>query len=400
MPKKKPIRTKAATVNDLLALIPDDELESFAAEYQSDKWVPKLRSTSMFKLVFYSLLRSERFSLRQMAENYGNPTYQMLDRHAVSETAHNSIRDRLLTMNANFFRRIYEHLYTQIQTHYSEPQLKHYHIKRYDSTMMHVFTHLLDGMKVGRPSANKRQVKLTTEFVDDLLIQMHFSNQQSHLSEEVALREVIENAAHSPKDILVFDRGLKKRDTLVDFDKHGWQFVTRLNDNTRFDIQSSQQLTVKSDGELEFIRDCQVYLYASGDKRVDHLFRLIETKRKTDGKHLLFLTNMATLSTEEVAYIYSRRWDIEVLFKFMKQEMNLTHFISHDANAIAIILYCTMIASMLILLYRKLNGIRGYRMAKIRFFNDLQVAVLLDIMDFPENIETIKRSATNYLGKL
>ena len=60
-----------------------------------------------------------------------------------------------------------------------------------------------------------------------------------------------------------------------------------------------------------------------------------------------FLTNVLDLGAEEVAQLYKERWEIEVLFKFMKQEMNLRHFLCHDANAIEVMIYCTLIATML-----------------------------------------------------
>lgn len=68
---------------------------------------------------------------------------------------------------------------------------------------------------------------------------------------------------------------------------------------------------------------------------------------KGEDKTLSFLTNVWDVEAPSIAQIYKSRWDIEVLFRFMKQEMNLTHFVCNEPNAIQVMLYCTMITSML-----------------------------------------------------
>lgn len=400
MPKKKIIRPKKINVNDLLALIPNSVLDQFAEHYDADKWVRKLKAKSMFKLVFYSLLRSNRLSLRQLAENYSAPWFRILDQHAISETAHNSIRDRLLQINVCYIKAIYEHVYEQLEEQYAARQLNRYHIKRFDSTMVHTFAYLLEGMRVGNTAKDKHQVKLSTQLSDAFLIRMNFHKDQIYLSEEIALKELIESSAHHPDDILVFDRGLRKRATLTDLSKKQLRFVTRLGDNSRYRILDESKELPQNHPRLQFLKDCQVHLYATGNKPIEHPFRMIEVIRKEDKKPIRFLTNIQDIDAVEIAMIYAQRWDIEILFKFLKQEMNLTHFVCHNQNAIQVMIYMTLIAAMMILLFRKLNQIRSFRIAKIRFYNELQIATLLDFIESNENIEQLKRNANNYLQKL
>ena len=52
--------------------------------------------------------------------------------------------------------------------------------------------------------------------------------------------------------------------------------------------------------------------------------------------------------TQEIALIYKKRW--EVLFRFLKQEMNLTHYVCNEPAAIKAMVYCTLIVGMLILI--------------------------------------------------
>ena len=82
----------------------------------------------------------------------------------------------------------------------------------------------------------------------------------------------------------------------------------------------------------------------------------------TKMKPLWFLTNKFDLSIEEIIEVYKRRWDIEVFFRFIKQELNFKHFMSTNINGIKVILYMTLILAMLILMFKKLNNI-GYKIA-------------------------------------
>ena len=100
-----------------------------------------------------------------------------------------------------------------------------------------------------------------------------------------------------------------------------------------------------------------------------------------------------------IAEAYRRRWDIEVLFRFLKQEMNLTHFVCNDANAIQVMLYFTMIAAMMVLIYKKRNGIQSYKKAKIQFFKELFYSVMLDLLESPEGLEWLKETAKKFIQR-
>lgn len=98
------------------------------------------------------------------------------------------------------------------------------------------------------------------------------------MSEETALKEVIEAANSTDTDIHVFDKGLKSRETFTSFDDDSIKFVTRINENPRYELvrpywkDDNQQ----DNDELEFIQDSIVKLYKSGHKLVDKEFRLIQ----------------------------------------------------------------------------------------------------------------------------
>lgn len=403
-PKKVVTPAKGIKVDELFALLEDNLLRSVTNQFQSDKWVIKLDTVMIFKLILYSLLSSERTSLRMMETQFYSVPFQIIEKSVIGQkTRHSSIRDRLVNIDVRFFKHFYEHVLSRASKYYSNNELSgQYNIKRYDSTMISVFSHLLEGMKVGNTSKKKNQVKLTTEFTNDFEVRMRFFKDQDHLGEDVALKEMIQSQTHDKSSLIVFDRGLKSRRTFCDLKEAKTQFVTRLNDNGRYLFlrMHAQTDAVTTDEELLFIQDSIVQIYGDGGKLIKEEFRLIEVQLKTGkkaGKKLFFLTNILFLSAIEIAEIYRKRWDIEVFFRFMKQEMNLTHFVCNDLNAIQVMIYCTLIAAMLILIYKKMNNLNSYKIAKTKFFNELQATVLLKIVEKPDDSQQLQKILRDYI---
>ena len=97
---------------------------------------------------------------------------------------------------------------------------------------------------------------------------------------------------------------------------------------------------------------------------------MIIKNRKTS-KEFWFLTNEFNLSTKEISDYYRKRWDIEVFFRFLKQDLNLSHLVSLNKNGIQVMVYMTMIAAMLLLIYKKVNNL-GYKTAKRRIAMELR----------------------------
>ena len=73
--------------------------------------------------------------------------------------------------------------------------------------------------------------------------------------------------------------------------------------------------------------------------------------------------------------MYRRRWDIEVFFRFLKQELNFSHFLSLNDNGLQVVLYMTMITAMLVMIYKKENE-TGFKTAVGRMGIELESLVM------------------------
>lgn len=385
-------------VSKLLELLPPSIFEDLAEEFAADKWVKKLKAEAIFKLVLFTLLDSERMSLRILESNTRDPYFRSLYPVLNEHVRWTGIRDRLIHLPVAYCARLYEVVYKEIEALYSEKTLTKYHIKRYDSTMIATFSHLLEGMHVGNTKHGKTQVKLTTEMSDDLLLRMHIHTGQ--VGEETALKAAIFDAAHGDGDIVVFDRGMQSRETFAALEQAQTNFVSRLNSKVRYKLLRQSPITEGQEAPgLEFVCDNIVYLYKGGNAVVETELRLIQYRDPQTGKILSFITNLNTLPASVIAQIYRLRWDIEVLFRFMKQELNLTHFVCNDLNAIQVMLYFTIITAMLVLTYKKHNAMRSYKLAKIQFFKELTSTLMLDLLESPEGVEQLKLNLKQFVQR-
>jgi IS4 transposase len=78
----------------------------------------------------------------------------------------------------------------------------------------------------------------------------------------------------------------------------------------------------------------------------------------------------------QIAQWYKQRWEIEIFFKFIKQELNASHLVSRDENGIKVMLYMTLIVASLIIVYRKLNKIKSFKIAKQQFEMELNEEII------------------------
>ena len=125
----------------------------------------------------------------------------------------------------------------------------------------------------------------------------------------------------------------------------------------------------------------EVILFDKRNKKTNGFLRLIIAKEKENGEIFYFLTNSKSLKTKEVANIYKQRWEIEVFFKFIKQNLNFSHLLSRNENGVKVIMYMTLITAILLIVYKKLNDLKGYKIPKLKFAQELEVLIIKDIVE-------------------
>ncbi|WP_410541857.1 transposase [Wolbachia endosymbiont (group E) of Neria commutata] len=82
----------------------------------------------------------------------------------------------------------------------------------------------------------------------------------------------------------------------------------------------------------------------------------------------------------EVTEIYRYRWDIEVLFKFIKQNLGYRHFLNHTMNGMKVHIYMIIITALLFLVYKIRNNLHEFKIASLQFALDLSESFVCSII--------------------
>lgn len=377
--------TKKATVGSLLKMINKEELSKIALNTKVDYKSKKLSGEVVFKLLLMSILDSNKISLRIIEKAFSNNMFKLFSGVSKGEAVrHSSISERLSVINCEFFEQIFNHLLLVSKQHLSE-DLETYHIRQFDSTSLTLSGKLLkkgmvNGLKNKDGEHLKNQIKFTVGLYKNLPSKISFYNKREYLAEDLTLSETILSESFESNEILTFDRGLKKRETFKEFNEQNIHFVTRINPSKSFKIITELPLDVTETDTLKIKSDSIVHLYHKDKRLLKEEFRLIKAISNNTGEELFFLTNLYEMTGVEITEIYKKRWDIEVFFKFIKQHLHFKHFLSYNENGIKVMMYMTMITSILLLLYKKLNEIEGYKMVKYMFVEELNMELIKEIV--------------------
>src|SRR5712692_5045860 len=108
---------------------------------------------------------------------------------------------------------------------------------------------------------------------------------------------------------------------------------------------------------IKIIDDADVMLASKGDSKLPIPLRRIKVKRDNGGT-ITLITNDLDRTAVEIAALYKGRWQIELLFRWIKQHLNLRKFMGKNDNAIRLQIIAAMIAYLLLRLARRLNSLK------------------------------------------
>jgi len=146
-------------------------------------------------------------------------------------------------------------------------------------------------------------------------------------------------------DVAIFDRGYTDFSWYKALDDKGVFFVTRLKKNAYYRVVEREDV-----GSLKDIYSDQIIKvkgFYSKRKFPDRL-RRIRSKDPETGKIIVILTNNFAWSAKTIAQIYKERWQIELFFKCIKQQLKVKSFIGTSRNALLSQLWVALITYLLL----------------------------------------------------
>ena len=383
------------SLKDVLEFIPEALLAHLSASTKVDHYSKVLHGKKMFYLLLFCIFDNEKLSQRTLEDTFNSSGFKALFGLGEEEKVRrSSISERLSKIDSNYFKEIYEQMYERFSSLYDKSEIEKYNLIRVDSTIVaDTCCKLKEGID---QKSGKKLVKFSFSFNGILQSAVEIFTEQKYSAEDNALAEAVLSQVKKEEhhdNIYVIDRGLQSTRTMKDFEEKNLKFIIRSKENRKFEETESFPGTtnpLKWD-DWEVVKDSKVKLYTGKpiqnkrgnihhrEEKVETDFRLVVIKNEKTCKEFWFITNEFELSAKEISDYYRKRWDIEVFFRFMKQELNLSHLVSLNKNGIQVMVYMTMIASMLLLIYKKANNI-GYKTAKRRItmeLRDMITAILI-----------------------
>lgn len=188
---------------------------------------------------------------------------------------------------------------------------------------------------------------------------------------------VLRRGKYTKGTILVMDRGFLDFKWFRRLHQDGVFFVTRTKKDTRYEIVEQRQVTPGK----KIVSDELIRLTSRrARKSYPETLRLI-TLETDGGEQLHFLTNHKTLSDVTIADIYKDRWQIEVFFKLIKQNLRIKSFIGSSANAVWTQIWTAMIA-MLLVKFFQLKSKAAWSFSNLTYFLRMNLLVYRDLWDW------------------
>jgi len=167
----------------------------------------------------------------------------------------------------------------------------------------------------------------------------------AHITEGAQHELKVAQNLELPKGAIVaMDRGYNDYHLFEKWTRQGVYFVTRLKDNASYfptkTLSNARTGFIRRDELIEF------EVFTAG-RKIKETYRRVEIWLEDKQEIMVLLTNHLTLSPQTIAAIYKERWQIELFFKTLKQNLRLKTFVGTSANAVHIQIWTALIALLL-----------------------------------------------------
>jgi hypothetical protein len=153
--------------------------------------------------------------------------------------------------------------------------------------------------------------------------------------------------------IVVEDKAYNDYQWFADLTQTGIFFITRQKRNAIYRVTERRNVNKKQG----LCSDQTIRLTSIKGQECPHPLRRIGYRDPETKKHYVFLTNNFKLSPKTIADIYKDRWQIEIFFRWIKQNLKIKAFIGNSRNAVMTQIYVALIAYLLLYLFKYLSKV-------------------------------------------
>lgn len=334
-------------ISQILKWIPNTIISRTAQSFNSDKYYKRFKTYDHLVTMVFATI-SGCSSLREISSIMlaceGKINHLGLTKFPKRSTLSDANKNR----SSEVFGSIYQSLYNQYKGFLSDSCLKSMPVKDLkivDSSTISLFSDIIKG--VGRnPISGKKKggIKMHTMInaKEDVPCLVRFSSAATH--DHTFLKEL--NLKKG--SFVVFDKGY------VDYAQyHKWTledvyFVTRQKENAVY--KSLEEFDIKDHISPSILKDERIEI-KKGEQHIE--LRRVAFYHAEQHKVYEFITNNFVLDADKIADIYKQRWQIETLFKRLKQNFPLKYFFGDNQNAIEIQIWVSLIIQLIMLVIQR-----------------------------------------------
>ncbi|RPJ57185.1 MAG: IS4 family transposase [Dehalococcoidia bacterium] len=336
--------------NQLLTFIDKSEVRKIAKKHGSERYVKKFTTYNHLVVMLfvaiegYSSIREVILGLLANAHKLSHLGLRYLVKRSTFSDA-NERRDNKV------FEGVYMSIYKKHSSSLADSRLNDKELKRLyimDSSTISLFKEILKG--VGRhPKSGKKKggIKAHTLIKADENVPCLIRYSEAARHDHLFLKDAMNLPSGS---IITFDKGYVDYEQYESFTEKSIWYVTRLKDNALY--KARKEFDIPDDSDSGVLKDEEIVLFYGVNKSQEHKARRIAYWDNENERLFEFITNNMELEAEKIAYIYKKRWQIELIFKQLKQNFPLKYFLGDNENAIEIQIWAAMIANLLITLVR------------------------------------------------
>ena len=342
----------------LINLLSKPEILKFSRENGGERYVKSFDAWHHLVIMLFAVIK--RFdSLREISASMHPEAHKLAHLGIHTMPRRSTLSDANARRPENMFGSIYRSMYAKYKDELSSDSRKRQvpswlnRLQIIESTTITLFSNLIF-KGVGRhPKSGRKKggikVYANIHANEGVPSDIRFTSAATH--DSFMLKP--SNYAHG--DIIAMDRAYIDYAKFEELTQRGVMYVSKMKKNLVHEILSDKMYMLP-EGLMQ-IREQHVRFTKplKGGDNIVHRARIItyfDTKRKKP-RLVSLLTNDMEMAPVDIIDIYRKRWEIELLFKQLKQNFPLRYFYGENANAIKIQIWVTLIANLLIMILQK-----------------------------------------------
>ncbi len=373
--------------SQLIKLIPKSEVERIARQNASNRYCKKFDTWHHLITMLYSCYQ-HCTSLREVTTGMSACEGRLQSLNLRHFTRKSTFSDANKRRDAQVFENIYQMLYRRLSPNLPDSRMKGSVFKKLfiiDSTTISLFSNIYKGVGPSFLNGKKKgglKIHMAVQSSQDVPCFIRITSGAT--DDKVFAKQI-----QLPKgSYAVFDKGYHSYRYYNELHKNGVSWITRPRYNTAIKVTGECAVN-ETEYDLGVRKDEQI-LMGHPDKHIIKVTcRRITFYDSLNKRTFEFITNNYRVKASTVAAIYKQRWQIELLFKRLKQNMPLQYFLGDNQNAIQIQIWCTLIADLL--LKAATRGIkRSWAFSNLSSLIRLHLMNYTDLKRFLNNPEKAK----------